>query len=82
MQGSQITNQLKPVYLLASGEVLLTRDWLDEARRALREDGFEDILNLQVDKSFDWPATLSARPLPIRALAAFRRGRHAERSRP
>jgi DNA polymerase-3 subunit delta len=58
MQGSQITNQLKPVYLLASGEILLTRDWLDEARRALREGGFEDILNLQVDKSFDWPGLL------------------------
>jgi len=54
MQGSQITQQLKPVYLLASAELLLTRDWLDDARIALREAGFEDILNLQSDIGFDW----------------------------
>ena len=47
MQTPQITQPLKPVYLLASGEPLLTRDWLDEARRALRAGGFEDIQNLQ-----------------------------------
>jgi DNA polymerase-3 subunit delta len=54
MQGSEITQQIKPVYLLASGEPLLTRDWLDDARIALREAGFEDILNLQSDTGFDW----------------------------
>ncbi len=32
----------------------MTRDWLDEARRALRAAGFEDIQNLQSDTSFDW----------------------------
>jgi DNA polymerase-3 subunit delta len=58
MQGSQITQQIKPVYLLASGEPLLTRDWLDEARKALREAGFEDILNLQSDTGFDWQSLL------------------------
>ena len=58
MPGSQITQQLKPVYLLASGEPLLTRDWLDEARQALREAGFEDIQNLQSDTGFDWQALL------------------------
>ncbi|MCP4470690.1 MAG: DNA polymerase III subunit delta [Gammaproteobacteria bacterium] len=58
MQGSQITQQLKPVYLLASAEPLLTRDWLDEARRALRGAGFEDILNLQADTGFDWQELL------------------------
>ena len=56
MQGSQITAQLKPVYLLSSAEPLLTRDWLDEARRALRDAGFEDILSLQADTGFDWEA--------------------------
>lgn len=56
MQGSQITKQLKPVYLLASAEPLLTRDWLDEARRALRDAGFEDILSLQAETGFDWEA--------------------------
>jgi DNA polymerase-3 subunit delta len=58
MQASQITQQLKPVYLLASAEPLLTRDWLDEARRALRGSGFEDILNLQADTGFDWQELL------------------------
>jgi DNA polymerase-3 subunit delta len=58
MQGSQITQQLKPIYLLASGEALLTRDWLDEARQALRDFGFEDIQNLQSDAGFDWQSLL------------------------
>jgi len=58
MHGSQITEQLKPVYLLASGEPLLTRDWLDQARQALRAAGFEDIQNLQSDTGFDWQALL------------------------
>jgi DNA polymerase-3 subunit delta len=58
MQGSQITQQLKPVYLLASGEPLLTRDWLDEVRKALRVAGFEDIQNLQTDTGFDWQELL------------------------
>jgi DNA polymerase-3 subunit delta len=58
MQASQIIQQLKPVYLLASSEPLLIRDWLDDARRALRDDGFEDILNLQADTGFDWQELL------------------------
>jgi DNA polymerase-3 subunit delta len=58
MQGSRITDQLKPVYLLASAEALLTRDWLDEARKALRADGFEDIVTLQADNGFDWQELL------------------------
>ncbi len=48
------TAALKPVYLLASGEPLLLRDWLDASRAALREAGFEDILNLPADSGFDW----------------------------
>jgi len=58
MQGSQITRDIKPVYLLASAEPLLARDWLDDARRALREAGFEDILNLQTDIGFNWQELL------------------------
>jgi len=58
MQGSQITQDIKPVYLLASAEPLLTRDWLDAARNALRAAGFEDLLNLQADTGFDWQALL------------------------
>ena len=58
MQAAQILPQLKPVYLLSSGEPLLLRDWLDDARRWLREQGFEDIVNLQADSGFDWPELL------------------------
>ena len=58
MQGSQITQDIKPVYLLASAEPLLTRDWLDAARNALRAAGFEDILSLQSDTGFDWQELL------------------------
>jgi DNA polymerase-3 subunit delta len=58
MQGSQITQDIKPVYLLASAEPLLARDWLDDARRALREAGFEDILSLQTDVGFNWQELL------------------------
>jgi DNA polymerase-3 subunit delta len=58
MQGSQIAQDIKPVYLLASAEPLLARDWLDDARRALRQAGFEDILNLQTDIGFNWQELL------------------------
>ena len=54
MQAAQILQQQKPVYLLASGEPLLLRDWLDEGRGWLREQGYEDIVNLQVEAGFDW----------------------------
>ena len=54
MPDSQIVQQLEPVNLLAGSEPLLLRDWLDAARRELRAAGFEDILNLQVESSFDW----------------------------
>ncbi|MCP3688075.1 MAG: DNA polymerase III subunit delta [Gammaproteobacteria bacterium] len=37
---------------------MLVRDWLDEARGALRESGFEDIQNLVTDAGFDWAALL------------------------
>ena len=54
MQAAQITQNLKPVYLLISSEPLLLRDWLDEARQALRKAGFEDVINLHTDTGFDW----------------------------
>lgn len=58
MQTLDIAHNPKPVYLLASAEPLLARDWLDAARAALREAGFEDILNLQTDIGFDWQELL------------------------
>lgn len=54
MQAAQILQDPRPVTLLASNEPLLLRDWLDEARGTLREQGFEDILMLQSDSGFDW----------------------------
>ncbi len=58
MLAAQITQNLKPVYLLAAAEPLLLRDWLDEAREALRSAGFEDITRQQVEAGFDWEALL------------------------
>ncbi len=54
MSSARITQNLKPLYLLSSSEPLLLRDWLDQTRQALREAGFEDLLNLQADAGFDW----------------------------
>ena len=54
MSETRILPELKAVNLLAGSEPLLLRDWLDQARRELREAGFEDILNLQIEQSFDW----------------------------
>ena len=50
--------RLQPVYLVASNEPLLLRDWLDRARRDLREAGYEDIVNLQAEAGFDWSELL------------------------
>ena len=58
MQAARLFTDPKPVYLLACGEPLLLRDWLDEARAALREGGFEDIMNLQADSGFSWSELL------------------------
>ncbi len=48
----------KPVYLVASDEPLLLRDWLDQARAALAEQGFEDIHSHQIESGFDWDGLL------------------------
>ncbi len=58
MQASRISKDPSPFYLLASSEPLLVRDWLDEARGALREAGFDDIQNLVTDAGFDWDTLL------------------------
>lgn len=54
MQSAQILQNPKSVILLASSEALLIRDWLDDARDNLREQGYEEIVNLQSDSGFDW----------------------------
>ena len=48
----------KSIYLLSSDEPLLIREWLDAARKLLRESGFEEILSYQVDTGFDWDGLL------------------------
>ena len=58
MSNALNTERLKPVYLVASNEPLLLRDWLDRARRDLRAAGYEDIVNLQVEAAFDWSELL------------------------
>ena len=45
---------LSPVYLLSSDEPLLLRDWLDETRQSMKQQGFEDIQTHSVDTGFDW----------------------------
>jgi DNA polymerase-3 subunit delta len=45
---------LSPVYLLSSDEPLLLRDWLDETRQSMKQQGFEDIQTYSVDTGFDW----------------------------
>ena len=54
MLASQIARDPGSLYLLSSSEPLLLRDWLDDARQALREGGFEDIKNLSAESGFDW----------------------------
>ena len=58
MEGAPITRDLQPVYLLACSDPLLQRDWLDGARRALREAGFEDLLTLVAEPGFAWDSLL------------------------
>ena len=43
-----------PVYLLSSDEPLLLRDWLDETRNSMKQQGFEDIQTHSADTGFDW----------------------------
>ncbi len=54
MTVSQALNSQKPIILLASGEPLLHRDWLDQARQILTEEGVLDIQNLSADAGLDW----------------------------
>lgn len=58
MLPTSLSSSPKPVYLLSSDEPLLLRDWLDAARKQLRELGFEEILGHPVEAGFDWNALL------------------------
>jgi len=53
-----------PVYLLSSDEPLLLRDWLDEIRKSLRQQGFEDVQSYSTDTGFDWNEVLLESDMP------------------
>ncbi len=58
MQGIPSNHPPSPIYLLASSEPLMIRDWLDRFRQTLRDAGFEDIQTMVADTGFDWIALL------------------------
>ena len=58
MQGLSLNQTPSPLYLVASSEPLLIRDWLDQLRQIFRETGFEDIQTLVAESGFDWGALL------------------------
>ena len=62
MLPQSLSNQPRPLYLVASDEPLLLREWLDGARQALRTQGFEEILQQVVEnvQQFDWNSVLEA----------------------
>ena len=55
---------LAPVYLLSSDEPLLLRDWLDETRMSMKQQGFEDIQIYSTDTGFDWNEMISESDMP------------------
>ena len=57
-------NNSVPVYLLSSDEPLLLRDWLDETRKSLRQQGFEDVQSYSTDTGFDWNEILFESDMP------------------
>lgn len=63
MLATQIVPDTSPVYLLCSSETLLLRDWLDQARSALREAGFAEISNHSSDTGFDWEDLINQRDM-------------------
>ena len=56
MLPQSLATRPRPIYLVASDEPLLLREWLDEARGLLREQGYEEILQQVVEnvQQFDW----------------------------
>ncbi len=58
MLPASLTSSPRPLYLLSSDEPLLLREWLDAARKALMQQGFEEIISHSVEAGFDWEALL------------------------
>ena len=58
MLPASLTKNPSSLYLLSSSEPLLVRDWLDQARQALRQNDFEDIQTVTSEAGFDWNSLL------------------------
>ena len=58
MLPASLTRSPRPIYLLSSDEPLLLREWLDAARQALKQQGFEEIISHSVEAGFDWDGLL------------------------
>ncbi len=58
MLPATLKSSARPVYLLSSDEPLLVREWLDAARKSLKESGFEEFVSHQVESGFDWNGLL------------------------
>ncbi len=54
---AHLQQNLLPIYLISSDETLLQQEALDALRQASRQQGFDDRLRIDVDKSFE-PAQL------------------------
>ena len=46
------------IYLVATSDPLLLRDYLDQMRESLRKAGYEDIQSLTAESTFDWDSLL------------------------
>jgi DNA polymerase-3 subunit delta len=49
---------LQAIYLVSSDEPLLLRDWLDQSRKTLLGQGFEEIVSYQVEQGLDWDSLM------------------------
>ncbi len=58
MLPASLKTSARSVYLLSSDEPLLIREWLDDARKTLKESGFEEFISHQVESGFDWNGLL------------------------
>ena len=56
MQPVRIDPESVSLYLLASDEPLLLRDWLDQARTSLKKLGIDDVQVDAAEASYDWDA--------------------------
>jgi len=64
MQSFNFDQTSASFYLLSSDEPLLLRDWLDSAREALKQSGFEDIQSHTTESGFDWDDLLQESGAP------------------